>query len=154
MDDETIPIRREDEGDVQRLRILQPLLDPVVHAVVAVLGLIERERNVLLVVMDVIDALGLASRDQLPPDEDAASGEADLLTDLRHLIPPGILNCRRDEFGTNVVFGDEILVNASRGSCSPSPLSARRRKSRWLLHKGGGNTGFNTRFTIRKKPDR
>ncbi len=53
------------------------------------LASIRAMRDVRLVVEDVVGPLGLAAGDQLAADDDAALGEADLLADLRHLVPPG-----------------------------------------------------------------
>ena len=60
---------------------------PVADAVVVVLGLDQGDRNVGLVVEDVVGSLGLAPGDELAADDDPALGEADLLADLQHLIP-------------------------------------------------------------------
>ena len=67
---------------------------PSPTAVVVVLGLDQRDRDVRLVVEDVVGPLGLAAGDQLAAHDDAALGEADLLADLRGFIPAG-LDARR-----------------------------------------------------------
>jgi hypothetical protein len=59
-----------------------------------------------------IGALGLAARDQLAADDDPAFREADFLTNLRHLIPPGPLDGRRDELRADVAFAEGGLVHA------------------------------------------
>ena len=73
---EAVAVRGEDEGDVERLGVVEGLLHAVADAVVVVLGLDQRERDVGLVVEDVVGALGLAAGDQLAADDDAALGEA------------------------------------------------------------------------------
>ena len=74
--------------------VVERLLHAVADAVVVVLGLDQRERDVRLVVEDVVGALRLAAGDQLAADDDAALGEADLLADLQHLVPPGLPTAR------------------------------------------------------------
>ena len=87
MEHEAVAVGGEDERDVERLGVLERLLHAVADGVVVVLGLDDGERDVRLVVEDVVGALGLAARDQLAADDDPALGEADLLADLRHARP-------------------------------------------------------------------
>ena len=54
------------------------LLHPVADGVVVVLGLDDRDRNIRLVVEDVVSELGLAPRDHLASDVDLTLGEVDL----------------------------------------------------------------------------
>ena len=114
MEDEAVAVRGEDEGDVERVGVVQRLLHAVADAVVVVLGLDQRERDVRLVVEDVVGALGLAAGDQLAADDDAALGEADLLADLRHLIPARLAHGGRDELGADVAFAEGFLVHPAR----------------------------------------
>ena len=61
VEDEAVAVRGEDEGDVERRGVVEALLHPVADAVVVVLGLDQRDRDVRLVVEDVVGALGLAA---------------------------------------------------------------------------------------------
>ena len=56
-------------------RVLERLLHAVADGVVVVLGLDDGDRDVRLVVENVVGALGLAAGDQLAADDDAALGE-------------------------------------------------------------------------------
>ena len=82
MEHEAVAVRREDERDVEGLGVVERLLHAVADAVGVVLGLDQRERDVRLVVEDVVRPLGLAACDQLAAHDDAALGEADLLANL------------------------------------------------------------------------
>jgi len=92
--------------------ILEALLHAGADAVVVVLRLDERERNVRLVIEDVVSPLGPAPGDQLASDNDAALGESNLFADLRHLIPASLPDRRGNELGTDVAFAEELLVHA------------------------------------------
>ena len=81
------PLEEKTKGMFERRGIVEGLLHAVADAVVVVLGLDEGDGDVGLVVEDVVGALGLAAGDELAADDDPALGEADLLADLRHLIP-------------------------------------------------------------------
>lgn len=50
-----------------------------------------------------------APADQLTVHDDAALDEADLLVDLRHLVPVGLLDRHSDELGVDVAFAEAIL---------------------------------------------
>jgi hypothetical protein len=84
---EAIAVGREDEWDLKRLGILQGLLHARADAVAVLLGLDQGDRNVRLIVENVVGSLGLAPRDELASDDDPTAGECDLLANLQHLIP-------------------------------------------------------------------
>ena len=100
------PFEEKTKGMLSVVGVVERLLHAVADAVVVVLGLDERDRDVGLVVEDVVGALGLAARDQLAANDDAALGEADLLADLQHLIPARLLHGGRDELGADVAFAE------------------------------------------------
>ena len=56
--------------------VVEALLHAVADAVGIVLGLDQRERDVGLVIEDVVGALGLAAGDQLAANDDPALGES------------------------------------------------------------------------------
>ena len=78
MKHEAVAVGGEDERDVEGFGVVQGLLHAVADAVVVVLGLDDGDRDVGLVVEDVIGALRLAARDQLPADDDAPFGKSRL----------------------------------------------------------------------------
>ena len=90
MEHEAVAVRREHEGDVQGLGILQPLLRAAAHGVGVVLSLDQGDWNIGFEIEDVVGALALAPADQLTAHDDPALGEAHLLADLRHLVPTGL----------------------------------------------------------------
>ena len=107
----------------QGSRRIQGLLHPVADAVVVVFGLDEGDRDVGFVVEDVVGALGLAARDELAANDDAALGEADFLADLRIASQPARYQGGRDELGANVAFAE---LNVSRPSVKRSYPRGRR----------------------------
>jgi hypothetical protein len=72
------------------------------------------------VIEDVVRAFTLAAANELAPDDDAALGEADLLANLRHLVPARVTQGRRDEFRANVTLAETSLVHV----LAPSPRCA------------------------------
>ena len=107
---EAVAVRGEHEGNVERCGVIERLLHPVADAVGIVLGLDQRQRNVRLVIEDIVGPLGLAASDQLAAHDDPALGEADLLADLQHLVPPGLAQGGRDELGADVALAKGALV--------------------------------------------
>src|SRR5690606_10582138 len=81
------------------------------------------ERDVRLVIEDVVGALGLAAGDELATHDDPALGEADLLADLQHLVPPGLPQGGRDELGANVAFAEGPLIHRSARPANEVPMS-------------------------------
>jgi hypothetical protein len=69
-----------------------------------VLDLDQCQWDVGLEIEDVVGPLSLASRDELAAHDDAALGEADLLADLQHFVPPGLAQGGRDVLCTDVAF--------------------------------------------------
>jgi hypothetical protein len=61
----------------------ESVVDPVADAVVVVFRLDDDERDVALVIEDVLSALRLTARDELPPNDDPPFGEVDLFPNLR-----------------------------------------------------------------------
>ena len=111
MEDEAVAVGGEDEGDIEGCGVIEAPAACRRRRVVVVLGLDEGDRDVGLVVEDVVGAFGLAAGDQLAADDDPALGEADLLANLGHLIPARLLDGRGDELGADVAFAEELLVH-------------------------------------------
>ncbi len=104
VEDEAIAVGGKHEGNVQGLGVVQPLLHAVADGVGVVLGFDHGDGDVGFVIENVVGPLALAPADELAPHDDAALGEAHLLADLRHLVPSGLAQGRRDELGTDVAF--------------------------------------------------
>ena len=71
MEDKAIAVRREHKRDVERHRIVERLLHTIADAVVVVLGLDDGDRDIGLVIQDVISALRFTSGDELSADDNA-----------------------------------------------------------------------------------
>ena len=112
MKDKAVAVGREHKRDVEGHGIVEGLLHSVADAVVVVLGLDDGDRNIGLVIKDVIGALGFAARDELSPDNDASLGEIDLLADLHHPVPARAFHCGADELGADVALAEVFLVHA------------------------------------------
>jgi hypothetical protein len=110
---EAITVRGKHEGDVQRFGVVDRLLHPIADAMRVVFRLDDRDRDVGLVVEDVIGALGFTARHKLAAYDDAALREAHLLADLQHLVPTDRTEGGRDELGADIAFGEAAHVHAS-----------------------------------------
>jgi len=83
--DKPVAIGRKYEWNIEGYGIIQGLLHAVTDAVVVVLGLDHGDRDIGLVIKDVIGALRLPARDQFSADADAPFGKSDFLADC--IIP-------------------------------------------------------------------
>ena len=119
VEEEPVAVRRKYEGDIQGLGVVQPLLHAVADGMSVVLGLDERDRNVWLVVENIVGALGLPARDQLAAHDDPTLGEAHFLANLQQLVPPRLAQGRRDELGADVTFTKTFLVHWAQASAGP-----------------------------------
>jgi len=72
----------------------------------------KRNRDVGLIVEDVIGTLSLPPRDELSAHNDPALREANLLSNLQHLIPARTTKGRGDKLGANIPFREDALVHA------------------------------------------
>ena len=110
MEHEAVAVGGEHKGHIQRGGIVERLLHPVAHGVVVVLSLDQRQGD-MLVIQDVIGALGLAARHQFAAHDNAAFGEAYLAANLRGLIPTGLNHGGGDALGADVGFAEVLLVH-------------------------------------------
>ena len=101
---EGIAIGTVSEGDIENLCVFERLRHARAESLVVVLGLQHGEREVGLVVEDVVGLFGLAAPDRFATHDDAAFGEIDLLTHLRHDIP--LRAIRSDHSGSDVLGAD------------------------------------------------
>ncbi len=108
---EAVAVRGKHEGNIQRRGIVEALLDAVADAVIVVLGLDQRDRDVRLVVENEVGLLRLAARHQLAAHDDPALGEIDLLPNLQHFVPAGALDGRQDELRADIAFGEASFIH-------------------------------------------
>lgn len=118
MENEAVTITRENEWNLQRLAVIEPLLHTVLNGAVIVLRLDECDRDVI-VVEDVIGELGFAARYQFSPNDYATLREIDLAPDLRVLIPSCLSHVRRNEFCADVRIAERLLIHT--GFVDPCP---------------------------------
>ena len=123
VEDEAVAVGRKHEGNLQGLRVVQSLLHAVANGVGVVLGFDEGDGDVGLVVEDVVGSLALASAGQLAAYDDSALCEADLLADLRHLVPSDPAQGRSDELGADVAFAETFLVHEDQFITCPGTLT-------------------------------
>jgi hypothetical protein len=86
----------------------------------SVLGLNDGDRNVRLVVEDVVGALDLTPGMQLAPDDDPAFGKGDFFPNLGVQIPARRGDGGRDEFAADVTFGKQGWQRGSPFLVCPS----------------------------------
>jgi hypothetical protein len=75
------------------------------------LGLDDGDRDVRLVVQDVVGALLLAACMQLATNDDTALGEADFLANLGVEIPASCCDGWCNELGADVTFGEFFYLS-------------------------------------------
>ena len=106
------PFEEKTNGNVQDLGVVERLLHPVADGVIVVLRLDDGDRDVRLVVEDVVRELRLPPGDHLPADVDLALREVDLPPDLGVLVPTRALDDRRrDELRADVRFAEILLAH-------------------------------------------
>src|SRR5262245_45084719 len=121
--EEGVAIGSKDKGDAENFGVLKCLLHSVADAVVVVLGLDQRQRAVRLVQEDVIGAFPQSPCDEFAADNDSALREADLLANLRDDVPPGLLDCGRDELRADVALAECFLVHVAKRPRRNEPRS-------------------------------
>ena len=121
---------------MQGLGVVQPLLHAIADGVGIVLGLDQGDRDVGLVIQNVVGPLAPAPADELAAHDDTALGEADFLADLRHLVPPGLSQGRCDELRADVAFAEAFLLHRdsiTREAYRKKAFSTRAMVARRLL---------------------
>ena len=112
MHQKTVAIRAEYERDVEHFRIMQSLLHAIAKVVFVVLGFDDGNRDIGLVVQNVIGALGLTARVQLAAHDDTPFGEGDFFADLGVQIPTGLNDGWCDVFAANISLGQVLLIQS------------------------------------------
>src|ERR1039458_9572370 len=82
---------------------------------IVVLGFYDSNRDVGLVVENVVGPLLSSPCMQLPPHINSSIREANLFTDLCVYVPTGRNETGRDAFGADVAFAEGPLVHGSIG---------------------------------------
>ena len=111
--DKPVAVGGKNERNIEGYGIIEGLLHAVADAVVVVLGLDDGDRDVRLVIKDIIGALGLPAGDEFPADNDAPFSKSDFLADLHHPVPARALDGGTDEFGADVAFAQILLIYGS-----------------------------------------
>jgi hypothetical protein len=124
VEDEAIPVRGEDKGDVQDLGVFEGLLHPVTDGVIVHFRLDNRDGDVRLEVEDVVRKLGFATGDHLAADMDLSVGEVHLASNLGRVVPARVLHMGRDELRADVRFTEVALTHpGSTPRVGPSQLA-------------------------------
>ena len=115
MKHKAIAIGGKHKGNVQGSGVVEGLLHAVTDSAGVLLGFDERDAEVgfVFVMQDVVDPFALASTDQLAAHVDLPLGEWVLLADLRHEVPPGTAQGRRDDLGANVALAQPLFVHSA-----------------------------------------
>ena len=108
---ECVAVRAVHEGNIERCTVIESLLHAIANAVIIVLCLDNCQRDVGLVVKDVIRALWLAACDKPASDLDPTGGEGDLLPDLRLDIPACMIDRWSHELGADVSLTEGFLIH-------------------------------------------
>jgi hypothetical protein len=114
MEQKTIAVAAEDERHIQRSGIAEGLLHSRADRVVVVLGLYDRERNVGLVVKDVIHPLLGSTGMNFSTHIDATIGEAHFLANLSLQIPSSRHKAGGDKFRADIAFAERFFIHATR----------------------------------------
>jgi hypothetical protein len=110
VEDKPVAIGRKNKRNIEGYGVVEGLLHAVANAVVVVLGLNDGDRDIGLVIKDVIGALRLPACDQFSADDDTPFGKSDFLADLHHPVPARALDGGTDELGADIAFAEVFLV--------------------------------------------
>ena len=114
MKDKAVAVGGEHKRDIERHRIVEGLLHAVAHAVVIILGLDDGDRDIGLVIKDVVGALGLATGNEVSSDYDASLGERNLLAYLHYPISACAFHRGAYELGADIALTQVFLVHKVR----------------------------------------
>ena len=113
VEDKAVAVGGEHKRDIEGHGVVEGLLHAITDAVVVVLGLDDGDRDVGLVIKDVIGALGFAAGDELATDDDASLGKGDLLADLHHPVPARAFDRGAYELGADIALAEVLLIHGS-----------------------------------------
>jgi hypothetical protein len=109
--DKTVAVGRKHKRNIQGGRVIERLLHAIADAVRVVFCLDDGNRNVRLVIKDVIRPLGLAAGDEFTSNDDAAFGEGHFLANLHHPVPARALDGGAYELGADVALAEVFFVH-------------------------------------------
>ena len=101
---ETVAIRAVHKRNVQHFGIFDGLLHPGANAVSVILRLDDSQRNIGLVVKQIVGALSLSSGSNISADDDTTVREIVLHADLLLLVPACTLNGRGNKLKFDVLL--------------------------------------------------
>ena len=104
MKEEGIAIAAEDERDIERLSVAEGLLDAGVDRVIVVLCLDDGDRDIGLVVENVVSPLPCPTGMEFPSDLNPPIREADFFANLGIDVPTRRHEIGCDELGADVAF--------------------------------------------------
>ena len=90
-----------------------------------VLGFDDCDGDVQFVEEEVVGPAGLAPRHQLSTNDDPALPEAELLSNLHGVLPPSLLDGRRDELRADIPFGELFFIHWDRAVRNARRLHSR-----------------------------
>lgn len=111
VEEKAVSIGTENKRNLQHLGISQCLLHAVAKAVAVVLGLNNRDGDIGLIEEHVVSPLVPGAGMELTTHNHPTLGEGELFPDLGGNIPARLLQCRRDELGADIAFGELLLVH-------------------------------------------
>jgi hypothetical protein len=111
MEKEGVPVRGEDEGDIEGSGILEALLQAVAYGVVVVFGLDEGHGDIGLIIENIVGPFGLAPGNQFAADDNPAFSEEDFLTNLGLDVPARLFKSGGDKFGADIPFAESLFIH-------------------------------------------
>jgi hypothetical protein len=109
--DKAVAVRAVSKRHIQQFGISDGLLHARSHGVIVVFGFDDRQRNIRLVIENVIRALLCAARIEFASHEDATLGERYFFSNLRIAIPACNINKRGcDELCADIAFAESFPV--------------------------------------------
>src|ERR1043166_5716083 len=117
-----IAVGGKDKRNIERDCVVECLLNTVTHGAIVVFGLDDRDWDVRLVVENIIGPFCFPTCYELASHDDPTFGEADLFSDLVHLIPAGLTESGRYELRADVALAEILLIHANN-CCCQSPVT-------------------------------
>jgi len=87
MENESVAIGGENEGDVQDFGVVESLLHTVTNRVEVILRFNDGDRDIRLVIEDVVGKLRFPTGHHLPANVDLPLGEMDFSAELSVIVP-------------------------------------------------------------------
>ena len=113
MKDESVTVTAEHKGYFEGLGIAECLLDTCANGMVVVFRLNHSDRDIGLVVENVVSAFSCTTSVEFSPDVDPAIGEGDFLAYLDLDVPARRFDIRRDELCADVAFAKVFFIHTT-----------------------------------------